>query len=154
MAYPAAVENAMMMGSQDPNYNPANVMRSYGNLALRKKRWREEFDTGQANWAKEFGLKEREQDFREGAFQSELGITQTKLDEAIKEASFQRGYGVLSMGAGTPEERAQFYGQYDMPFTEEGSYKIPGYGNVYGDQAVGMMKSGGGGGLNIPGGGF
>jgi len=153
MSYPAAVENSMMMGSLDPNYNPADVMRAYGGLALQKKKWQQQFDTGQSNWLKEFGLKEKEQDLRERSFQAELDQVNRQLEEAMKEASFQRGFGVLQMGAGTPEERAQFYNQFDLPFTKEGTFKIPGYGNVYGNQALQMIQSGGSGGVSggIPG---
>jgi hypothetical protein len=156
--YPASVENAMLMSSMNPNYNPAEVMRSVGQLSLQKKRWREQVETGKEQWGKEFGLKERDIDLRERAFQAEIDKVNRQLEEAVRDASFRRGFGVLQMGAGTPEERAQFFGEFGMPFSEEGKINIPGYGYAYGQDAMSLMRSGGGGGgfpgANVMGGRF
>ena len=150
MAYSAYMENALEQAG--PNYDPANVLRTLGQLGLQKKKYKEAFEEDKRRFGamhqldlEKFGLQTQQIQDQIARLNKELGL-KTKAAEFAPQQYF---YG---SGAGTPQERSEFTTPYG--FSTEPSWQIPGtssylYGNaaseaMLADRNARMYGTGGG----------
>ena len=150
MAYSAYVENALEMAG--PNYDPANVLRTLGQLGLQKKKYKEAFEEDKRRFGamhqldlEKFGLQTQQIQDQIARLNTELGLKK----KASEFAPQQYFYG---SGAGTPQERSEFTTPYG--FSTEPNWQIPGtssylYGNaaseaMLADRNARMYGTGGG----------